>query len=249
MTDPVETPDRMTVLRARLAARMEVATGIGVFLAAFVLSGIVFLLTGTAADETDDAVRVPAAFRAMLVAYVVVVPCALAFASAGSWRPGSRAWLTLPRYLLFLLVWIPVAFVLQPLLLEQLGVEMAAQPHLAWFATDPARVDLALALVTVVIAGPLFEELVFRGYLLRGITGMAGPRAALWITAVLFGLIHVDAGIHTLLPLTLLGAFFAWLRQRTGTLFAPVLAHAIHNAWTVGVALAAPRLFEATQTR
>lgn len=103
-------------------------------------------------------------------------------------------------------------------------------------AMDPGWV---LTIGLVVVAAPIFEEVVYRGLLqgaLRGATG--SPWVGVGASAALFAVMHAGiADLHTLGVLVFLGAAFGVLRERTGSLVAPIVAHAVFNAAIVGLAL------------
>ncbi|MEW9898450.1 CAAX prenyl protease-related protein [Chitinivorax sp. PXF-14] len=79
---------------------------------------------------------------------------------------------------------------------------------------------------------PVMEELFWRSFLLRWLSSPAflqvdprrGDARAFWITAVLFGVEHQQwlAGIVA-------GVAYNWLYRRTGSLWAPIVAHAVTN--------------------
>lgn len=124
-----------------------------------------------------------------------------------------------------------------------------------WFDDQRVTVDLGAMLVRVLIVIPLgtvlAEELVFRGSLHGLLTRAWGPTPALVLGAVLFGLWHVVpawraadgsaplAAAGTFVATALAGLAFVWLRQRSGSVLAPMLAHLATNsvvfavAWTV----------------
>ena len=96
-------------------------------------------------------------------------------------------------------------------------------------------------LLCAFVAGlaPMYEEVLFR----RGIYGRfaeAGhPRIGMVISAALFAFAHeipgtgdggVAAGLVLWSAYAVMGAVFAWVYRRTGTLWAAILAHALHNA-------------------
>lgn len=81
---------------------------------------------------------------------------------------------------------------------------------------------LALAVVPAVS-----EELFFRGALLRNLQRQCGARAALWLTALFFALMHGSVGG---LPGHLgIGLLLTLLAMHSGSLAVPVLAHLIYN--------------------
>ncbi len=96
-----------------------------------------------------------------------------------------------------------------------------------------------IALCTV-IGAPFFEELFFRGVLLRSLArlfgnflGWVGPALAMIVTGVLFGLAHAES--LQLLGLAVFGIILSFVSYRTGRLGMNMVAHASFNL----VALAA----------
>ncbi|MFO1051007.1 MAG: type II CAAX endopeptidase family protein [Planctomycetota bacterium] len=156
---------------------------------------------------------------------------------------------TLGTYLAFLVLWVPFAFVLVPMLWHALGLEMTPQKHLEYFARFEPTPRAILGLLSLGVVGPLFEEVVFRGLLQGGLRRLLGPGVALWGTALAFGAIHMPDGSYLLLPITLLGLLFGWLRERTGGLRASFLAHALHNSIMLAIVIAAPNLLDRTFQR
>lgn len=110
-------------------------------------------------------------------------------------------------------------------------------------ATDPTLAMVAFVVATVVLVGPLVEELVFRGLLQRTLSRHTTPALAIGLTAVSFAVLHIPnyGGFGT--PLALLavplaviaidGVVWGWLYYRTGNLAVSWLAHAGSNALAV----------------
>lgn len=90
----------------------------------------------------------------------------------------------------------------------------------------------AIAVTAVTIFGPLAEELVFRGLVFRLALRVWGFLPAALISALLFGLAHGEPWF--LFGLVGLGLVLAYVYDRTGSLTACVVLHAVHN----GVSLA-----------
>ncbi len=81
-----------------------------------------------------------------------------------------------------------------------------------------------LLFVTLIIAAPLCEELIFRGILLQRWATKWNPPIALILTSTLFGILHVNfigAGI--------LGLVAGVLYYQTKSLWTPIALHAINN--------------------
>ena len=97
-----------------------------------------------------------------------------------------------------------------------------------------SRIDRWCVVLSAVIGAPLFEELLFRGYLqtaLRRLTG--GPWIAIILTAALFGLAHLSAWMFA--PLFLLAIGLGYVYERTANLYATMLIHASFNLLMIGL--------------
>ena len=83
--------------------------------------------------------------------------------------------------------------------------------------------DLPLALV----AAPLFEEFIFRGLIFGGLRRSFGVWPATLASAAVFAIVHPAIAIA---PVFVMGVCAALLYERTRSLLAPMLAHAVYNA-------------------
>lgn len=91
-----------------------------------------------------------------------------------------------------------------------------------------------------IVVAPVAEEVLFRGILYPTIKQLGLPRLALWSTAILFGMIHLNW--MALIPLTVVALLLTWLYERTGDLMAPIGAHCVFNLVNFSLLLAFPRL-------
>lgn len=95
-----------------------------------------------------------------------------------------------------------------------------------------------------VIGAPLFEETVFRGFLMNGLRASLREgkvfnllgRSEGWadffavvLSAACFALMHLQFNPTTLLMLFLLGCIMGELYRRSGSLYCPMIFHAINN--------------------
>lgn len=120
--------------------------------------------------------------------------------------------------------------------LESIGVEPVQDTvRLLQKATDP--VVLGLMAFAAVIAAPLCEEIVFRGYLYPAAKKFAGPWVAMVCSALIFAAAH--GSLAALLPLFVFGCVLVVLYEKTGSLWAPIAVHLLFNGATVLVQLAA----------
>jgi len=92
----------------------------------------------------------------------------------------------------------------------------------------------AVIFICTVVGAPFFEELFFRGLLLRCLArlfgkmgGWVGPALAMIITGVLFGLAHAES--LQLLGLAVFGIALSFVSYRTGRLGMNMVAHASFN--------------------
>lgn len=122
------------------------------------------------------------------------------------------------------------------------GVELDAIGHAALNElNDNFSIALLVSLIiSAVVMAPLIEEILFRGILQTSLLRVLHGRrwAALVIAAALFAVVHWwVVPWHNLLVLFVLGLAWGYLYERTGSLLAPILAHAVFNAANIAILL------------
>ncbi|MDR2512517.1 MAG: CPBP family intramembrane metalloprotease [Puniceicoccales bacterium] len=100
--------------------------------------------------------------------------------------------------------------------------------------------SLALVCTSVVIAAPLAEEVFFRGVLYPRFKRGLGVWRASSLTGLLFGLVHFNVGAF--LPLAFMGAYFCLVYEKTGSLYAPIVAHGLFNLQSFLVVVLFPKM-------
>jgi hypothetical protein len=87
--------------------------------------------------------------------------------------------------------------------------------------------EYIMAFVGLVILPPIFEEVLFRGYLFGRLRRYIGFWFSTIVTSIAFGLVHGqwNVGVDTFV----LSIFLCFLREYTGSLWAPMLLHALKN--------------------
>ncbi|MFZ5495799.1 MAG: CPBP family intramembrane glutamic endopeptidase [Verrucomicrobiota bacterium] len=124
------------------------------------------------------------------------------------------------------------------LILELLQyIPQANAGSLDWF--DPGAHPVG-ALLLLIIVAPLTEEHLFRGMILRGLLTRHRIAVAIFLSALLFGILH--ANLRQLFLGTVIGGVFGWWCVRTASLGPGLLGHALFNS----VAYVAALLPEAT---
>jgi membrane protease YdiL (CAAX protease family) len=97
------------------------------------------------------------------------------------------------------------------------------------FLEPSSGVPLVVAFLSIAIIPALCEELVFRGVMMPLLAKMTrNIHAAVWITAFLFSLIHMQ--FYGFLPRMIMGALLGYFVVWSGSLWASILAHFINNA-------------------
>ncbi|MCE3263352.1 MAG: family intrarane metalloprotease protein [Pseudoduganella sp.] len=104
---------------------------------------------------------------------------------------------------------------------------LALLRHLGLMPAPPASAALAWLVPLAVLAAPLFEEFIFRGQVFGGLRRSLPLLPALAASAALFAVIHPP---HAMAPVFVLGLCTAYAAERSRSLLAPMLAHALYNA-------------------
>ncbi len=92
-------------------------------------------------------------------------------------------------------------------------------------------VALNIFFVTAAIAAPLFEEFLFRGFLLPSLTRYLPVWGSILLSAFLFAAAHLS--LSEILPLFSLGIVLGVVYTRSRNLLAPMLLHSLWNSGTL----------------
>jgi uncharacterized protein len=141
-------------------------------------------------------------------------------------RPPTVGWGTASAFVVLLIVvfivlsviWSEVLNPSKEKLLEQLG-------------TNEGALLLVLSAGLTCVIAPICEEVLFRGYIFTALRNWRGTLPAALITGVLFGGVHAgSAPALDLIPLAGLGFGLCLLYRYTGSLYPPIVAHALNNS-------------------
>lgn len=100
----------------------------------------------------------------------------------------------------------------------------------AWFGYEPrTEVPAMIDWLLVAAAAPLLEEWLCRGVLWQALLPFSTARARIPAAAALFGLLHCLGGLLGFPHRFVSGLAYGWLRERSGSLLPPIVAHATHN--------------------
>ena len=95
--------------------------------------------------------------------------------------------------------------------------------------------QLLLSIAVVVILAPIFEELFFRGLFYPPLRRSLGPTLAIIINGIIFGALHMR--YLSIISLILVGMILAYVYEKTESLYAPILTHALYNGLVVVISL------------
>jgi membrane protease YdiL (CAAX protease family) len=90
----------------------------------------------------------------------------------------------------------------------------------------PGAVALAICIQPAVV-----EELAFRGIIQTTVRDVMRPGEAIVVSAIAFSIMHWS--LVMFVPFVILGAYFGWLREASGSLYPSMLAHFLHNGLVV----------------
>jgi membrane protease YdiL (CAAX protease family) len=215
-----------------------------IYLAAFILSIFALVIAGLAGyldleniDSVDElpkvlAVLAPAQFAAMLAGIRLVSRRKGSGDMRRDFRLRYRSgdWVALLYGVGLLLA----AGLILSFVFEALGIDPGTQ-QVVEAAEGAERLPEKLV-ITVVIAvlAPVAEEILFRGMLFDALLARTSIKRTVWISGVVFGLVHlIDPAALPLVPALIgLGVILGYARQRTDSLSRPILMHIGFNSVT-----------------
>ena len=225
------------------AARPRVRWGIGDFFLAFGVGLLVSVVAAAFVINASDPVQLivlVAAQNAGIVLYLELIARGKGLGSfradfGFTLRPSTGSWL---ENLTWFLAGVGIQLVaLLPInLLSELHGTVEKQ-DVVKMAERGRGVQIALIVLVIAVLGPITEELLFRGALLRALLRKTDPDRAVFIGATVFGLVHVvgspDLGSLMALPAIIgLGVVSGYQAVKTGTLTRSIMLHMGFNALT-----------------
>lgn len=135
--------------------------------------------------------------------------------------------------------WGPLVWLLAFAAAIAVGVVLQPFPELQGsntdiLADDPSVSTVVAMAVVAVLAAPLFEELLFRGLMLRALLSALPAGPAIALQSLAFGLVHVqpDEGLGNvglIVTLAAVGAAFGFAAHRARRLGPAIVGHALFN--------------------
>jgi membrane protease YdiL (CAAX protease family) len=100
-------------------------------------------------------------------------------------------------------------------------------------AFEELAISPIILILSVAVVAPIYEEILFRGILLKGMARKINPTIALVISAVFFALVHMNIpqGINAFL----LGLVIGSIYLKTGSIYLSIFAHFVNNILAITV--------------
>ncbi|MFA6403055.1 MAG: type II CAAX endopeptidase family protein [Salinivirgaceae bacterium] len=84
--------------------------------------------------------------------------------------------------------------------------------------------------LTIGIAAPILEELIFRGIVLKAFLKKYEPAKAILWSALIFGIVHMNP--WQFVPAWLIGIFIGWIYWKTQSIWPGIIIHFINNSFS-----------------
>ncbi len=116
-------------------------------------------------------------------------------------------------------------------LVMMFAVSVIIEPLLALVPSVRPPIDGGgfLMLLSVVVVAPIFEEYICRGLLLESLRSTRGVVLAWIISSLFFAMMHLDGVLS--INAFFMGLILGYIYISSGSLFAPIILHAINNAF------------------
>lgn len=125
-----------------------------------------------------------------------------------------------------------------------IAINMIAETMFIWLEREPMLfVDslyetakpIWLLILAMVVFAPLYEEIMFRGFMW---VGFANSQVGFWgasvITSLVFAIVHLQYGLVEMATIVVLAMLFSYARAISGSLLLPIVLHIINNGLAMG---------------
>jgi membrane protease YdiL (CAAX protease family) len=114
-----------------------------------------------------------------------------------------------------------------------LWISNISMPEFIEEAFQEMSVSKVILILSVVVIAPIYEEIIFRGILLKGMANKINPNLALVVSAILFAIVHLNIpqGINAFF----LGLIIGFIYLSTGSIYLSIFAHFVNNFLAITV--------------
>lgn len=112
-------------------------------------------------------------------------------------------------------------------------VNSISMPKFINEAFDELAVSPIVLIFSVIIVAPIYEEIIFRGILLKGMSKKINPTIALVVSALFFAIAHMNIpqGINAFI----LGLTVGFIYLKTESIYLSIFAHSLNNVLALSV--------------
>jgi membrane protease YdiL (CAAX protease family) len=127
-----------------------------------------------------------------------------------------------------LVVYIGVSMLLQVLVKAIFGDSYNAEETQELGYAALTGVELAIAGICLVVLAPFTEEIIFRGFMYRGLRRQLPFWLAAFVVSAIFGLVHGQWNVG--LDVFAMSLISCYLVEKTGSLWPSIFLHSLKNA-------------------
>lgn len=141
------------------------------------------------------------------------------------------------------------AYLIFPLLfISVISINLVTEPLTHWMGTpdfikeflNQISSNKISSFIAVAIFAPVLEEILCRGIILRGLLHHTVPYKAIFWSALMFGVMHLNP--WQAIPAFILGLFMGWIYYKSGSLYAVIFFHFVNNGISYLVTVLYPNL-------
>jgi hypothetical protein len=181
-------------------------------------------------------------FKALyiLINYVLMAVAGLLvlYLSIKSFLPLQKDWFTFKvfdRWFLWgfggYLVALPLVLIVSILNQQIWQGQGGSNPLLFLALQSQDKLALTIFFITASVAAPIFEEIMFRGFLLPSLTRYLPVWGAIIISGLVFAIAHLS--LSEIVPLATLGIILGFVYTRSRNLLSSILLHSLWNSGTL----------------
>lgn len=198
---------------------------------------IVFILLGINTQSTAEEIKAVASHGAMIAAATIgAMPAAVAVLALAARLARCKVadylalhWPSRDDLVLGLII-LAVLLPLGDFTSWMTGRDIVPAFVIEAYKTARASHTVVIFVLALVVAAPLMEELLFRGFLLPGYAASKlGPIGAIALTSIAWAAMHIQYETFYVVQIFILGCVFGWLRLRSGSTTLTLILHGIVN--------------------
>lgn len=125
-------------------------------------------------------------------------------------------------------IYLGVSLSISMILAQILPEEIIDQAQELGFSETLSGINLIPVGLALIVVAPITEEILFRGFLFKGLRKKLSFVPAAFISGALFALAHYQINVG--IDVFIMSIGLAWLYENTGSIWAPILMHMLKNA-------------------